>query len=232
MGLASNLPSLWGIWSTNMASSFKPTQMTWFRQQKQWQVTGKFEVWVQSLGYGFVKQFVQWRSQATPVWIIWSSQAQWLLDTADSIRSFGGSGCENRRFVPQLWQVSCENAGWPPNLDGFPIISEQPTGAPRRPAGSCHCLSEKNGPRYGSQKWGIDANKIPLRLRTTMVSVANRSFFHIILYMLLHWIRQKSLCFVIFFEDLGAYLITKNLVAYPRGIPGKSPQDQTQKGAV
>ena len=33
-------------------------------------------------------------------------------------------------------------------------------------------------------------------------------------------------------EDLGAYLITKNLVAYPRGIPGKSPQDQTQKGAV
>ena len=106
MGLASNLPSLWGIWSTNMASSFKPTQMTWLRQQKPWQVTGKIEVWVQSLGYGFVKQFVQWRSQATPVWIIWSSQAQWLLDTADSIRSFGGSGCENRRFVPQLCWVT------------------------------------------------------------------------------------------------------------------------------
>ena len=162
--------------------------MTWFRQQKPWEIAGKFEVWVKSLGYGFVKQFVQWRSQATPVWIIRSSQAQWLLDTADSIqRSFGGLGCENRRLVPQLWQVSWENAGRPPNLEGFPIISEQSTGAPRRPAGSCHCLSEKTGPRYGSQKWGIDANKIPLRLRTTMLSVANRSFFHIIL---------KSRCFM------------------------------------
>jgi hypothetical protein len=51
--------------------------------------------------------------------------------------------------------------------------------------------------------------------------------------MLLHvQIRQKSLWFVIFFEDLGAYLITEYLVGYPRGIPGKSPQDQTQKGAV